>query len=72
MSHKCHWPGCEKEVPPKLWGCREHWFSLPKRLRDKIWSTYQAGQEITKTPSKEYLETAHEVQQWIYETKGVK
>jgi len=25
-------------VPPKMWGCKKHWFKLPKSLRDKIWS----------------------------------
>lgn len=65
MAHTCHWPGCTKEVPPKMWGCKTHWFKLPKRLRDKIWATYVPGQEISKTPSKEYLEAATEVRNWI-------
>lgn len=69
MSHHCHWPGCNKEVPPKLWGCKEHWYKLPKRLRDAIWATYVPGQEITKTPSVDYIEVANEVQEWISENK---
>jgi len=48
-----------------MWGCRPHWYSLPKYLRDKIWNTYQIGQEINMTPSKEYLTVAREVEQWI-------
>jgi len=36
VRHTCHWPGCNKEVPPAMWGCKTHWFSLPKRLRDRI------------------------------------
>ena len=48
-----------------MWGCRAHWFRLPKRLRDKIWATYVPGQEITKTPSQEYFDAAVEVQEWI-------
>ncbi len=67
MTHHCHWPGCNREVPPKLWGCKQHWFRLPRRLRDRIWATYVPGQEITKTPSRAYIEAAHEVQQWIAE-----
>lgn len=63
--HLCHWPGCEKIVPPKLWGCKEHWFKLPIYLRNKIWATYVSGQEVTKTPSAEYIATANEVQEWI-------
>lgn len=66
-KHTCHWPGCHKEVPPAMWGCKPHWFALPKHLRDRIWATYRPGQEITKTPSPAYLEAAREVQAWIKE-----
>lgn len=64
-DHHCHWPGCDQQVPPARWGCREHWFALPKHLRDRIWDTYRPGQEATMSPSKEYLEAADAVQQWI-------
>lgn len=66
-DHECHWPGCTKQVPPALWGCRKHWFKLPKVLRDKIWAAYQIGQEKTMTPSREYVAVAREVQDWIKE-----
>lgn len=69
MSHTCHWPGCPKEVPPKMWGCKDHWFRLPTRLRAWIWQTYVPGQEVTKTPSVEYLHAANAVQAWIVEYK---
>ena len=65
--HTCHWIGCTKQVPPAMWGCRKHWFMLPKRLRDKIWETLEPGQEKDMTPSKEYLDAADEVQKWIRE-----
>lgn len=65
MAHHCHWPNCPIEVPPKLWGCKKHWFTLPKYLRDKIWATYRPGQEISKDPSDEYIDAAVEVQEWI-------
>jgi hypothetical protein len=48
-----------------MWGCRRHWFTLPKPLRDRIWKTYRPGQERTKDPSPEYLAAAAGVQQWI-------
>jgi hypothetical protein len=48
-----------------MWGCKSHWFKLPKVLRDHIWATYVPGQEVSKTPSMEYLTAAHDVQQWI-------
>jgi hypothetical protein len=66
--HTCHWPNCGKIVAPKLWGCKTHWYLLPGRLRDKIWKYYVPGQEITKTPSKEYIIVAKEVQEWIKKT----
>ena len=69
-EHHCHWPGCEKQVPPAMWGCKAHWFRLPKHLRDRIWETYVPGQELTMTPSKAYLEAARAVQEWIAAQKG--
>jgi hypothetical protein len=62
VTHTCHWPGCTKPVPPAMWGCKPHWFQLPKRLRDAIWAAYVPGQEITKTPSPEYIAVAQQVQ----------
>lgn len=64
-AHRCHWPGCERQVPPAMWGCKTHWFMLPKHLRDKIWRTYRPGQEKTMTPSPAYVEAAQQVQAWI-------
>jgi hypothetical protein len=69
-DHKCHWPGCTKTVPPALWGCRPHWFALPKELRDKVWQAYRPGQEVDKKPSETYVAVAREVQRWIAEKKG--
>lgn len=65
--HTCHWPGCETQVPPAMWGCKPHWFKLPKRLRDAIWDEYVPGQEQRMDPSDEYLDVAIEVQAWIEE-----
>lgn len=70
MTHRCHWPGCNAAVPPAMWGCKSHWFKLPKALRDRIWSTYRPGQEITKTPSPDYLAAAKDVQAWITEQES--
>lgn len=63
--HGCHWPGCEKQVPPSMWGCPPHWFKLPSYLRRMIWQHYRPGQEIDMKPSREYVEVAREVQEWI-------
>lgn len=58
--HFCHWPICEVRVAPKFWGCRMHWYRLPKELRDRIWATYRPGQETDKNPSAAYLAAARE------------
>ena len=63
--HNCHWPGCDKQVPPAKWGCIKHWYMLPISLRNKIWATYKIGQEETRTPSREYVYVARQVQAWI-------
>ena len=67
-DHHCHWPGCDKQVPPAMWGCKTHWFKLPAILRARIWRTYQPGQEVSLTPSPGYLSVATDVQKWIRET----
>lgn len=67
MIHFCHWPGCERAVPPAMWGCRQHWFTLPKTLRDRVWREYRPGQEVDKRPSETYLQVAKDVQAWIAE-----
>ena len=64
-THHCHWPDCDTPVPPAAWGCRKHWFMLPATLRSKIWRAFRPGQEDTKTPSREYVAVAREVQDWI-------
>lgn len=71
MTHTCHWRGCRTPVPPKMWGCKAHWFTLPKLLRDRVWATYVPGQEIRKDPSPEYLDVVTQVDAWIrdYETR---
>lgn len=64
-DHHCHWPGCSRNVPPAMWGCKAHWFALPAELRRKIWRTFKPGQEISARPSADYVEAAREVQAWI-------
>lgn len=63
--HECHWPGCEEQVPPAMWGCRRHWYALPVELRRAIWRAYEPGQEVAGMPSKKYVEVARQVQEWI-------
>lgn len=63
--HHCHWPGCERIVPPAAWGCKPHWYKLPEAIRQRIWRAFRPGQEKSKTPSAEYIAAAREAQDWI-------
>lgn len=69
--HTCHWPGCTRQVPPAMWGCKPHWFKLPKKLRDRIWDTYRPGQERDMDPSDDYIEAAIAVERWIRENAAI-
>lgn len=65
QTHLCHWPACRETVPPRLWGCRVHWFALPAAIRRNILATYRTGQEIDKRPSSQYIAAAKAAQDWI-------
>ena len=39
---QCPAPGCKKLIGVDLYACRDHWFSLPKDLRDRIYGAYHA------------------------------
>ena len=66
-AHVCHWPRCQQQVPPAMWGCRKHWFMLPKEIRANIWAAYRPGQEQDSAPSEAYLVAAGRAQRWIKE-----
>ena len=66
-DHVCHWPGCNQQVQPALWGCRKHWYALPALLRARVWKAYRPGQEADRRPSADYLQVAREIQVWIAE-----
>lgn len=52
-------------MPPALWGCSEHWRLLPPELRRRVWATFRPGQENDGRPSRDYLEVARAIQEWI-------
>lgn len=55
LEHRCHAAGCQNPIPPKLLMCRKHWSKVPKKIQRLVRTQYRAGQEITKTPSSEYM-----------------
>jgi len=60
MSHICHALNCDKQVPPKLFMCRKHWYMVPRILRAEVWRHYRPGQEIDKQPTEKYLKVTAE------------
>lgn len=71
MAHHCHATGCTRKVPPVMFMCRQHWFTLPKRLRDRIWATYRPGQCDDWRISHAYAEAAREAVRYVAELDGV-
>lgn len=65
MSHKCRAADCKIEVPLEMFMCRKHWFSLPKRFRDRIWKAYREGQS-----SSEYCKATSEAVLFIAVKEG--
>lgn len=57
-AHTCHAHGCGIVIPPRLFMCRQHWYSLSRRLQTAIWREYRSGQERDKKPSLRYLAVA--------------
>jgi hypothetical protein len=69
-EHTCHAMGCDVTVPPRMFMCRRHWFSLPKAMRDAIWRAYVPGQEQRKDPTSEYLRVALDAVRWLARKEG--
>lgn len=70
MTHTCHAVGCDVAVPPKMFMCKRHWFTLPERLRAAIWAAYRPGQERDKRPSIHYPEVTDECRRYVAEREG--
>lgn len=69
--HTCHMTNCTVNVPPEMFSCRKHWFSLPKGMRDKIWATYRAGQCDDMSPSADYCLAARAAVTYVAGREGV-
>lgn len=74
MSAKraCSWHGCTRLVLPSMWGCKAHWYQLPKPIRDRIWATYQPGQETDGLISSEYWDAYREAMRYAQEVEKTK
>ena len=50
----CPVPGCHAQIDPSRLMCRNHWYLVPKQIRDRVWATWRSGQGAFST---EHLET---------------
>ena len=39
---RCFAAGCNKRIPSNRFGCRYHWFKLPREFRNEVWAAYRA------------------------------
>jgi hypothetical protein len=65
MSHHCHATNCNINVPPEMFMCKRHWFSLPASMRRLIWDNYRSGQCDDMNPSMEYCLIAKRCVEYI-------
>jgi hypothetical protein len=71
MAHTCHATGCGAHVPPQMWGCRKHWYMVPKPIRDRIWATYRADQCDDMNPSDDYCRAAKDAVVAVAKREGL-
>lgn len=57
----CPAPNCGLKIPRTMFACRAHWYSLPKPLRDRLWSAYQNEGVL----SDEYFEAAEACRSYL-------
>jgi hypothetical protein len=55
-----------------MWGCKKHWFMVPKQIRGRIWVEYRVGQCDDMSPSTEYLHAAREAVIAVAAKEGIK
>ena len=51
--------------------CKRHWYMVPSHMRNAVWATYVPGQEVTKTPTLDYLEAAMAAINAVADAEGI-
>lgn len=69
-NHKCHAYACNSNVPPRMLMCAKHWRIVPKATQNRVWATYQPGQERRMDPSHAYLNAAAEAVRLVAAWEG--
>lgn len=70
MAHTCHAIDCQRNIPPAMLMCGQHWFMVPRKLRDQVWATYRDGQCNMFNPSSAYCQAAKEAVIAVAEKEG--
>lgn len=52
----CPHPKCEVPKVSSMYACKKHWFSLPKKIRDRIWRGYRGDSTLWHEADKEASE----------------
>lgn len=61
QTHKCPIPGCTVQCRSSIVMCREHWFQVPKPLRERVWATWRTLQQgATRQSADDYRQARAE------------
>lgn len=69
--HRCHAIGCERPTPEKYLMCSTHWYQVPPEDRAMVWELYVPGQEISKTPTADYVLLVQRIIRELHERTDV-
>lgn len=58
-THACPWPGCTQCVPRHLWGCKAHWYRLPRDLRERCAWAWRYGTFA------DHVKVLEEIDEWL-------
>jgi hypothetical protein len=42
-THPCPVEACSRRVRYEMLMCRNHWYQVPRPLRDAVWATWRSG-----------------------------
>ena len=68
--HTCHALACERQIPPRLHMCPQHWRMVPKAQQRALWAAYVPGQERRMDPTADYLYAAAACVRAVAEAEG--
>lgn len=51
--------------------CYRHWSLIPKAKQRELWQVYREGQEVSKSPTREYMDVARALRVFVADVEGV-